>query len=805
MIGKHIPSPEHNSSFKGLNDYITGKTNMRPEEKIAFTGCLNLASVETATMEMESLAFQNKRCADPVMHLLLSWRENESPTIEQVADAVEIALDELSLSQCQAVYSLHQNTDNMHLHICVNRIDPDTTKAITPAGGWTRRAMEQAARRIEHAQGWQTENNTWSEINEKGELIRKPMTSGVKIPQKVQDMENLTGEQSVIRKAQNALKDKLKTLSAWEDFYNLLSLNGMKYEKKGSGAVITIDDVTVKASDVSRNLALSKLEKQLGPYREIHHLAQVIYDDTSKSRNPQPLDDANRNSGNWSAYIRAKAEGYKENKKRRERLYITQQKEREATRDRQKLERQAFAESSGKGFSQTRQVINQQRSILATQHAYERAVLKEKQKKQRESLKTQSAAFMSYEEWLRNLNLPEEAEKWRHRKNKRILLLERPNDTAINEPQEYTGLAGYAMTVTKQGVKFASQDKPGAVAFIDAGRVIKVYDQDDSSILACLQLAQQKWGGVQVNGTEAYKRKCAEIAVRNGVRIANLELRGYIEELERKKEEATRQKTTAAAPVSFGELKKRWIKLNAKLDQETRKIAEPRIAEAAKRQIKIEAEKIAAERAVIYKEYLKAEAEQNVHVKKEPPEPLLFGRAQWQREYEEWKATDRAIRSRVAALWEKAGGGKYTGYGQKEVERRLTPEYAKEEAEKCYSGSAEWKGIRTNIEAGARLEAERNVPETKAAFDAAACEIRKRALEEKRNQRITELDRGFKKGVYPPGTMGFSLQVDQALEVLKLERECGKDEWEALRLHPGTAAVLEKAEEYRRRERGLSR
>jgi hypothetical protein len=252
-------------------------------------------------------------------------------------------------------------------------------------------------------------------------------------------------------------------------------------------------------------------------------------------------------------------------------------------------------------------------------------------------------------------------------------------------------------------------------------------------------------------------------------------------------------------------LKKRWIKLNAKLDQETRKIAEPRIAEGAKRQIKIEAEKIADERTVIYKEYLKAEADQNAHAKKEPLEPLLFGRAQWQREYEEWKATDRAMRSRTAALWEKAGGGKYTGYGRKEVERRLTPEYAKEEAEKCYSDSAEWKTIRASIEAGARLEAEKNAPETKAALDVVTREIQKIASEEKRNQRIAELDRGFKKGVYPPGTMGFSLQVGQALEVLNLERERGKDEREALRLHPGAAAVLEKAEEYRRRERGLSR
>jgi hypothetical protein len=66
--------------------------------------------------------------------------------------------------------------------------------------------MERAARRIEFAQGWQTENNTWSEINETGGVVTKPRPEDLnrQIPQKVQDMENLTGEQSTIRKAQNA-------------------------------------------------------------------------------------------------------------------------------------------------------------------------------------------------------------------------------------------------------------------------------------------------------------------------------------------------------------------------------------------------------------------------------------------------------------------------------------------------------------------------------------------------------------------------------------------------------------------------
>ena len=303
MIGKHIPSPKGHSSFKGLNDYITGKTNPQPGEKIAFSECLNLLSVETATVEMESLAFKNKRCADPVMHLLLSWRENETPTREQVTEAVQITLGELNLSQCQTLYALHQNTDNMHLHISVNRIDPDTHKAITPARGWTRRAMEQAARRIEFIQSWQVEENTWSEINERGEAVRKPITSDVKIPQKISDLENLTGEQSVIRKAQEALREKIKDLSSWEDFHNLLSLNGMRYEKKGSGAVIVVGDVAVKASSVSKNLTLSKLEKQLGRFKEIHYLAKSIYDDKSKSVNinSKPLDKSNDNEL-WKEY-----------------------------------------------------------------------------------------------------------------------------------------------------------------------------------------------------------------------------------------------------------------------------------------------------------------------------------------------------------------------------------------------------------------------------------------------------------------------------------------------------------------------
>jgi hypothetical protein len=101
---------------------------------------------------MESLAFLNKRSADPVMHLLLCWRENETPTPEQAQEAV-----------CQAVYSLHQNTDNLHLHICVNRIDPETYKAIEAVTGKKVEIscrndrigeIREESQRLERSRGW---------------------------------------------------------------------------------------------------------------------------------------------------------------------------------------------------------------------------------------------------------------------------------------------------------------------------------------------------------------------------------------------------------------------------------------------------------------------------------------------------------------------------------------------------------------------------------------------------------------------------------------------------------------------------
>ena len=65
--------------------------------------------------------------------------------------------------------------------------------------------------------------------------------------------------------------------------------------------------------------------------------------------------------------------------------------------------------------------------------------------------------------------------------------------------------------------------------FIDYGKKVVVSDRfDEASVLAALQLASQKWGSIQIGGSEEYKNLCVQLAAKHGFKIANTELREEI-------------------------------------------------------------------------------------------------------------------------------------------------------------------------------------------------------------------------------------------------------------------------------------
>ena len=82
----------------------------------------------------------------------------------------------------------------------------------------------------------------------------------------------------------------------------------------------------------------------------------------------------------------------------------------------------------------------------------------------------------------------------------------------------------------KGGVAYKAEGEREA-QFIDYGKKIVMADKcGEEAILAALQLANQKWGGAVVNGSDGYKRKCVELAIRHNLQLSNPDLARQVEE-----------------------------------------------------------------------------------------------------------------------------------------------------------------------------------------------------------------------------------------------------------------------------------
>ena len=527
MIGK-IPNKrkDGNSSFRDLISYCTVKDPI----KIAHVGYQHVLSPETAATEMEALALCNKRCKDPVFHLVLSWREMENPSNAQVDEAVHIALQELDLQDCQALWVLQRDTENPHLHVIVNRIHPETTKTITPANGWTYKAVELAARKIELAQGWEIEQNGFYHVTEDGQIVEKKNSGNRSISQNAKDAEVHTAIKSGERIAQEIAAPIMRQAANWQQLHEHLAKEGIAFEKKGSGAILHIGTTIVKASTAGRDISLSKLCERLGAYEPRPENVAVA------DRQPEPTRKVEESGvkSDWERYTSARSQYYTDKSDALAALKERQKKERAALRDTQKTERtDAFAGSwKGRGA-----LLNRQRSIMAAKQKGEQLDLADLHKKEMETFRRQlPRRFVNFKSWL------EDGDK----KRTPILQFRYPNQgSIIAGPNDDTvplksDLRLFKPKIgNKGGVAYIAEGSQEA-GFIDYGKKIILSEKSgDAEILAALQLANQKWGSADIQGSEAYRKKCVALAAAHNLRISNPDLAAEVED--RRKERTQRE------------------------------------------------------------------------------------------------------------------------------------------------------------------------------------------------------------------------------------------------------------------------
>ena len=516
------------SHIKDLTDYIRDPEKSNPKEKVLYSNGRGFLCDDHKSQqaEMVALASEAVRSRNPVAHYVMSWHEGEQPSPEQVEEAVNIFLDELGLKDHQAIYALHKDTDNIHLHLAVNRVHPETLKVIKPNKGFDIEAAHKAIARIEHAQGWQREQNGRYALLENGELGREqPAQDKPRQPsQPRRDMEQRTGEKSAERIAIEEGAPIIKKATSWRELHSQLATKGMRYEKTGSGATLFIGDVGVKASSADREASLGKLQKRLGAYepppprqQEEQQLAAA----EQKERKPEPI---KTNMPGWDTYITGRKAHYAD----KEKATLEQRKQHDAERQRlakeQKARRDEILSGKWKGKGQ---ILNTMKSVVAAEQAAQKAELQEKHQQERKKLQQQYRPYPDLEQWQRQQYNPKLADQWRYRASEPQRI-----EGDRTEPPTTRDIRAYTPEVHGQEVHYTRKENAGearGVSFVDRGRQIDINEwRSRDTVLAALQLSAQKWGSFKVNGNDEYKNLCASLAAEHGFKIDNPELQESI-------------------------------------------------------------------------------------------------------------------------------------------------------------------------------------------------------------------------------------------------------------------------------------
>ncbi len=384
-----------------LVDYIRAPHNTNAHEKIAHAGSRNFFSGTHTGQKAEMIALAQESIYSkmPVTHWVFSWREGEQPTRAQTDEVVNIFLEEMGLSEHQAIYGLHHDTDNFHLHIAVNRMHPYTLKVVRPNNGFDIEVAHKVVALVEQKQGWGSEENTRYIALENGDVVRARKEKRPEPRPEAKDFERATGEKSAQRIAQERGHDIIKNAASWEELHQKLAEQGLRFEKKGSGAIIFVGDIAVKASSVDRAFGMGNLCKRLGDFVAAPASEPEEKTDTPPPPlAPEPISTVNREE--WQQYQQERAA------QQAEPLTAQRESQTEALRQQQRQERQRILPTFAKlGLS----MLNIARHFLKLKQREERRQARQAARPR------QRRGKPSFEIWLRDRGLHEQADRWRYR------------------------------------------------------------------------------------------------------------------------------------------------------------------------------------------------------------------------------------------------------------------------------------------------------------------------------------------------------------------------------------------------------
>ncbi|MDD5112905.1 MAG: relaxase/mobilization nuclease domain-containing protein [Methylobacter sp.] len=252
MIAKHVAMKSvKKSDFAELVKYMTDE--QEKNERVGFVSVTNCQSdrPDAAVLEVINTQGKNARAeSDKTFHLVVSFPANEQPDAV-VLKEIEVKLcDGLGYGEHQRVSVVHHDTDNLHIHIAINKIHPTRYTILDPY--YSHKVLGQLCEKLEQEYGLTQVNHKANKVGSENRAM---------------DMEHHAGVESLLGWIKRECLEQIQAATSWAEIHRVMQENGLALKERGNGLVITNQDgLMVKASSVARELSKGKLEAKFGTF-----------------------------------------------------------------------------------------------------------------------------------------------------------------------------------------------------------------------------------------------------------------------------------------------------------------------------------------------------------------------------------------------------------------------------------------------------------------------------------------------------------------------------------------------------------
>ena len=496
MIIKHVPMRSlRKSNVVSLVDYLTN-THGRQERvgEITLTNCQSHRP-DAASLEMLNTQSLNTRAkSDKTYHLIISFRPGELPSAQTLRAIEARVCHRLGFGEHQRVSVLHHDTNNMHLHLAINKIHPTRYTLHEPYNAY--RAFGELCDRLEEVFHLERDHHQ----------VRK--TGG---ENRASDMEQQAGTESLIGWMQRECLEDLRAAHSWSALHQVLHQHGLAIHPRGQGFVITDGQGTfVRASSVARDLSKVSLERRLGLF-EPSGLVQTTK--PTRRYEPKPVRSRMDTRALYARYqqdrltrTQARAVAMQEARTRKAHAMDAAKRAAQIKRDTIKLtmsgritKKLLYMRVSQSLRSDLRQLVDRHRRDCVT--------ITERYKR------------LTWADWLRQQALAGDQEALRAlRARDAARGLTGDTITAVGTRLVDAVVGAKQDHITKQGTIIY---RVGLSAVRDDGARLQVSrDITNDGIDAALRLAVQRYGTtIAVSGSDAFKTRVAQVAAHSHLTI----------------------------------------------------------------------------------------------------------------------------------------------------------------------------------------------------------------------------------------------------------------------------------------------